>query len=105
MPVDEILDTIEPYWDRLMNDGFVGFGIANNRASQEMFFSEEKVLTCFTDNHIRLMNLLARSGVPHSKDLTLHTDMGHDHLSLLCHPADALPAVGFGHRLVGQRGW
>ncbi len=40
---------LEPYWDRLLNDGFVGFGLANNRASQELFYSEEKLLTCFTD--------------------------------------------------------
>jgi len=91
MPVGEILDALAPYWERLMQDGFVGFGLANNRASQEMFFSEEKVLTCFTDNHIRLMHHLAKSGIPHRPNLRLHTDMGHDHLSLLCHDRPSLP--------------
>ncbi len=91
LPVDEIFEALVPYWDRLMNDGFVGFGLANNRASQEMFYSEEKVLTCFTDNHIRLMNHLASTGLPHRQNLLLHTDMGHDHLSLLCLERDTLP--------------
>ncbi|MDT8441554.1 MAG: hypothetical protein RQ723_07825 [Desulfuromonadales bacterium] len=91
LPIDEILNTLEPYWERLMQDGFVGFGLANNRASQEMFYSEEKVLTCFTDNHIRLMDLLGQSGIPHREQLLLHTDMGHDHLSLLCHHRSSLP--------------
>lgn len=92
LPVAEIFDLLEPYWSRLMNDGFVGFGLANNRASQEMFFSEEKVLTCFTDNHIRLMHQLAGTGIRHQQDLLLHTDLGHDHLSLLCLDRPSLPA-------------
>lgn len=91
LPVEEILEALDPYWERLMQDGFVGFGLANNRASQEMFFSEEKVLTCFTDNHIRLMNQLAKTGIGHRDKLLLHTDMGHDHLSLLCHERAGLP--------------
>jgi hypothetical protein len=92
MPVGEILDTLEPYWERLLNDGFVGFGLANNRSSQELFYSEEKLLTCFTDHHIRFMDQLSRAGVPHRQDLLLHTDLGHDHLSLLCLERQALPA-------------
>jgi len=92
MPVSELLDALEPYWDRLLNDGFVGFGLANNRASLELFYSEEKVLTCFTDNHIRLTDLLARVGIPHCSNLPLHTDLGHDHLSLLCLDRSSLPA-------------
>ncbi|MBW2452100.1 MAG: hypothetical protein JRF07_07100 [Deltaproteobacteria bacterium] len=84
LPVVDILDAIEPYWSRLMNDGFVGFGLANNPASQEMFYSEEKILTCFTDNHIRLTNQLANLAIPHREELLTHTEMGHDHLSLLC---------------------
>jgi hypothetical protein len=91
LPVNELLDYLEPYWERILNDGFVGFGLANNRASLELFYSEEKVLTCFTDNHIRLTNLLAKVGVPHRPDLLLHTDLGHDHLSLLCLDRDILP--------------
>ncbi len=91
MPIPEILATIEPYWDRLMHDGFVGFGLANNRSSQEMFFSEEKVLTFFTDNHLRLTNQLAKAGIPHRADLLLHTELGHDHLSLLCLEHENLP--------------
>ena len=92
MPVAEILDMLEPYWDRLLNDGFVGFGLANNRASQELFYSEEKLLTCFTDHHIRFMDQLSKAGVPHRQELLLHTDLGHDHLSLLCMERPNLPA-------------
>ncbi|TLM64250.1 MAG: hypothetical protein FDZ69_12000 [Deltaproteobacteria bacterium] len=92
LPVGEILETLEPYWDRLLNDGFVGFGIASNWASQELFYSEEKLLTCFTDHHIRFMDQLARAGVPHRPELLLHTDLGHDHLSLLCLERANLPA-------------
>ena len=91
MPVAEILAAIEPYWDRLMHDGFVGFGLANNRSSQEMFYSEEKVLTFFTDNHLRLTNQMAKVGIPHRAELLLHTELGHDHLSLLCLERETLP--------------
>jgi hypothetical protein len=91
MPTAEILEVIGPYWDRLMHDGFVGFGLANNRSSQEMFYSEEKVLTFFTDNHLRLTNQLSKSRVPHRPDLLLHTELGHDHLSLLCLESENLP--------------
>jgi len=91
MPVSDILTAIEPYWDRMTHDGFVGFGLANNRSSQEMFYSEEKVLTFFTDNHIRLTDQLAKAGIPHRPDLLLHTELGHDHLSLLCMERDSLP--------------
>jgi hypothetical protein len=100
MPVPEILSAIEPYWDRLVQDGFVGFGMANNRSSQEMFYSEEKVLTFFTDNHLRLTNLLAKAGIPHRPELLLHTELGHDHLSLLCLERENLPEClqGFSDR-------
>ncbi|RLB64246.1 MAG: hypothetical protein DRH08_09920 [Deltaproteobacteria bacterium] len=91
MPIPEIIAAIEPYWDRMMHDGFVGFGLANNRSSQEMFYSEEKVLTFFTDNHLRLTNQLAKVGLPHRPDLLLHTELGHDHLSLLCLERENLP--------------
>lgn len=92
MPVNELLDSLEPYWDRLLNDGFVGFGLANNRASLELFYSEEKLLTCFTDNHLRLTDLLTKIGLPYRQNLPLHTDLGHDHLSLLCLDRSSLPA-------------
>lgn len=100
LPVEVILATLEPYWDRLLHDGFVGFGLANNRASQELFYSEEKLLTCFTDHHIRMMDQLGRAGVPHRQDLLLHTDLGHDHLSLLCLERAGLPPAlqGFSDR-------
>jgi len=91
MPVPEIIAAIEPYWDRMIHDGFVGFGLANNRSSQEMFYSEEKVLTFFTDNHLRLTNQLAKAGIPHRAELLLHTELGHDHLSLLCLERENLP--------------
>jgi hypothetical protein len=74
-----------------MHDGFVGFGMANNRSSQEMFYSEEKVLTFFTDNHLRLTTQMAKAGIPHNTDLLLHTELGHDHLSLLCLERENLP--------------
>ncbi len=92
MPISEMFEILAPYWDRLLHDGFVGFGLANNRASIELFYSEEKLLTCFTDNHLRLTNQLARTGLKHYKDLPLHTDLGHDHLSLLCLDRPQLPA-------------
>ncbi len=91
MPVPELLAAMAPYWDRLVHDGFVGFGLANNRSSQEMFYSEEKVLTFFTDNHLRLTNQLSKNGIAHRTDLLLHTELGHDHLSLLCLERENLP--------------
>jgi hypothetical protein len=87
----DILAAITPFLPRLIHDGFVGFGLANNRAGIEIFFSEEKVLTCFTSNHIRIMDLLARKGLQHTPELLLPTDFGHDHLSLQCHPRRTLP--------------
>ena len=91
MPINEIIAAIAPYWDRLMHDGFVGFGLANNRSSQEMFFSEEKILTFFSDNHLKLTHLLSKAGIQHRPDLLLHTELGHDHLSLLCLERENLP--------------
>ena len=91
LPKEELLATLEPYLPRLIHDGFVGFGLANNRAGLELFYSEEKVLTCFAGNHIRVMNLLARHGLQHDPQILIPTDLGHDHLSLLCHPRGALP--------------
>ncbi len=91
MPVAEIFATIGPYLPRLIHDGFVGFGLANNRAGMELFYSEEKVLTCFTGNHIRIMDLFSRFGLGHAPQLSLPTDFGHDHLSLLWHPQENLP--------------
>ncbi len=91
MPINEMFNLLAPYWDRLLHDGFVGFGLANNRASVELFYSEEKLLTCFTDNHIRVTNQLARTGLEHRRELPLHTDLGHDHLSLLCLDRKQLP--------------
>jgi hypothetical protein len=91
LPKTEILATLETYLPRLVHDGFVGFGLANNRAGMELFYSEEKVLTCFTGNHIRIMDLLARQGLSHDAQIVFPTDLGHDHLSLLCHPRRSLP--------------
>ena len=100
LPTAEIVTAITPYWDRLLHDGFVGFGLANNRSSQEMFYSEEKILTFFTDNHLKLTNKLGKIGIPHKQDLLLHTELGHDHLSLLCLERDNLPEClqGFSDR-------
>jgi hypothetical protein len=91
LPTEELLSTIEPYLHRLIHDGFVGFGLANNRAGMELFYSEEKVLTSFTSNHIRIMDLFTRHGLTHQPDLLHPADYGHDHLSLLCHPRETLP--------------
>jgi hypothetical protein len=88
---EEILSVLESFLPRLIHDGFVGFGLANNRAGMELFYSEEKVLTVFTGNHIRIMDLLARHGLRHNPDLFFPADSGHDHLSLLCHPEGTLP--------------
>lgn len=92
LPTQEIIDVILPYLPRLIHDGFVGFGLASNHAGIDLFCSEEKVITCFTDNHLRITNLLARYGLPHKEHLPLPSDFGHDHLSLLCHHRMQLPA-------------
>ncbi|MEZ4601685.1 MAG: hypothetical protein R2940_17990 [Syntrophotaleaceae bacterium] len=91
LPVTEIIDTLEPYLPRLIHDGFVGFGLANSHTGMELFYSEEKILTCFTENHIRVTDLLGRLGLNYDARLLLTSDLGHDHLSLLCHHPSALP--------------
>jgi hypothetical protein len=91
MPTAEIMGMIQPYFERLIHDGFVGFGLANNRQGLEMFFSEEKVLTFFTDNHLRLCSFLQGQGLAFTPDLVLPADFGHDHLSLLGLGKDQLP--------------
>ncbi len=90
MPTSEIIGLVRPYFERLIHDGFVGFGLANNRQGLEMFYSEEKVLTFFTDNHLRLCNFLQNQGLPFRTDLVLPADFGHDHLSLLGMPRHQL---------------
>ena len=90
-PTDFLLRTVAPYLLRMIHDGFVGFGLANNRRGLELFYSEEKVLTFFTDNHLRLINFLQRYDLPYRKKLILPPDFGHDHLSLLGLPKDRLP--------------
>lgn len=91
MPVQELFPSIETYMPRLIHDGFVGFGLANNRSGTEIFYSEEKVLSCFTDNHIRTMDKLHHLGINFVEGMDFHTDLGHDHLSLLCHARNILP--------------
>lgn len=88
----EIFDQLETYWLRLIHDGFVGFGLANNRLGTEIFYSEEKTLTCFTGNHLRVMQLLSRHGLRYDQQLLYPGDFGHDHLSLQCHRCHQLPA-------------
>lgn len=92
LPQPELLAALDKYLPRLVHDGFVGFGLANNRAGMELFYSEEKVLTCFTGNHLRVTDLLAAEGLRHVSELPFPTDLGHDHFSLLCHERTALPA-------------
>ncbi len=91
LPTVEILEAIEPFLPRLIHDGFVGFGLANNREGIELFYSEEKVLTCFTGNHLRITDLLANMQILNRPNLQFPTDTGHDHLSLLCHQRMSLP--------------
>ena len=117
LPVHEILALFSPYLERMIHDGFIGFGLANNRAGLEMFYSEEKVLTFFTDNHLRLCNFLTQNHIPYRPDLSLPSDFGHDHLSLLGLPRDELPAslaalsdveldsLNFCHHLVERLFW
>jgi len=92
LPTHELLGAISPYFSRMIHDGFVGFGMANNRKGLELFFSEEKVMTFFTDNHLRLSDFLHQQQIPHSECLALPADFGHDHLSLLGFPRERLPA-------------
>jgi len=92
MPTGELLQAIGPYLERMIQDGFVGFGMANNRLGMELFYSEEKVLTCFTGSHLKVMDLFSRYGIQHCKELLFPTDFGHDHLSLQCHPGQDLPS-------------
>jgi hypothetical protein len=91
LPVGEITEALAPYLSRLVHDGFVGFGVANSNSGMELFYSEEKVLTCFTENHIRIMNMLGRQGLRFDPRQLFTSDLGHDHLSLLCHRRSALP--------------
>jgi hypothetical protein len=91
LPTQSLLNMISPYLSRMIHDGFVGFGLANNRKGLELFFSEEKVMTFFTDNHLRLSNFLHQHQIPHSERLVLPADFGHDHLSLLGFPRHLLP--------------
>lgn len=91
LPTHLILNTIRPFLTRMIHDGFVGFGLANNRKGLEFFCSEEKVLSFFTDNHLRLCNFFSRNRVPCTDSLILPTDYGHDHLSLLGLPHEQLP--------------
>ena len=91
LPTGEIFQALTPYLERIIHDGFVGFGMANNRLGMEMFYSEEKVLTCFTGNHLKVMDLLAKHDLRHRQKLFLPADFGHDHLSLQCHGRHQLP--------------
>lgn len=91
LPTNELLRIIGPYLQRMIHDGFVGFGLANNRNGLELFYSEEKVMTFFTDNHLRLSDFLHQQQIPHCASQILPADYGHDHLSLLGFPRHQLP--------------
>ena len=91
LATDSIMKNIVPYLSRMIHDGFVGFGIANNRKGLEFFYSEEKVLTFFTDNHLRLINFLHQHEIQSNRGLLLPADFGHDHLSLSGLPEKFLP--------------
>lgn len=92
LATNDILAMIEPYLSRLIHDGFVGFGLANSRLGAELFYSEEKAFTCFTANHIRTMNILARHGLNHRNELLFPADFAHDHLSLVSLEGKQRPA-------------
>lgn len=92
METAEILEDIAPYLSRLMHDGFVGFGLANSRQGVELFYSEEKAFSCFTDNHIRTMNIFAQHGLRYQEELLFPADFAHDHFSLISLSAHQLPA-------------
>lgn len=83
METQEILELLEPYLSRLIHDGFVGFGLANSRLGAELFYSEEKALTCFTANHIRAINIFTRHGLKYQEELLFPADFDHDHFSLV----------------------
>lgn len=91
LPTEYLLSQIKGYIPRLVHDGFVGFGIANNRRGLEFFYSEEKVLTFFTDNHLRLSHFLHQQHIHYCDKLILPEDFGHDHLSLIGFPTNQLP--------------
>jgi len=91
LPTDVILNNVAPYINRMIHDGFVGFGIANNHLGLEFFYSEEKFLTFFTDNHLRLNTFLLQHQIKPEEKLIFPADFGHDHLSLLGLPREQLP--------------
>ncbi|MDY0212794.1 MAG: hypothetical protein RBR06_07285, partial [Desulfuromonadaceae bacterium] len=91
LPTEEILETLQPYLSRLIHDGFVGFGLANNRLGAEIFYSEEKALTIFTANHIRTMDIFNRYHLHHRSEILFPADFAHNHLSLSSIPPDELP--------------
>ncbi len=82
MASNEIMTLLQPYFSRLVHDGFVGFGLANSRQGAELFYSEEKAFTCFTRSNIRAMHILTRIGLPQCKELLFPADFAHDHFSL-----------------------
>jgi len=92
LPTAEILEILQPYLSRLIHDGFVGFGLANNRLGAEIFYSEEKALTIFTANHIRTMDILNRYHLHHRTEILFPADFAHNHLSLSNIPKGELPA-------------
>lgn len=91
LPVTDLLEELTPFFPRLIHDGFVGFGMANNRFGLELFYSEDKILTCFTGNHIRCMDILGRHGIPFDPLLCYPDEITHDHLSLAGLSKDLLP--------------
>lgn len=91
LPTVELLHILDSYLPRLIHDGFVGFGLANSREGLELFYSEEKVLTFFTGNHLQISNLLTQQGLSFRPEMKLPTDIEHEHLSLLNISRSKLP--------------
>lgn len=88
---DTLVDIITPFLERLIHDGFVGFGLANNRRGVEFFYSEEKVVTLFTDNYLHMSHFLHGHQILYRRKLVLPSEFGHDHLSLVRIPRHELP--------------
>ncbi len=92
VPVEDLLREMTPFFPRMIHDGFVGFGIANNRFGLELFYSEDKILTCFTGNHIRYMDLMGHHDIPFEPLLCYPDEFTHDHLSLIALEKESLPS-------------
>lgn len=91
LETQELLECLECFLPRLMHEGLLGFGLANNRFGTEIFLSEEKVFTCFTSNPVKVCHLLNQQGLAYRQQLYLPTDFHHQHLPLSHYGRGELP--------------